>query len=168
MVTSNQMIIRKKRMPEKKYNKVAVGGTFDKFHEGHRLLIKKAFQVGKNVLIGVTSDEFGGLKGEIEPCDVRMFNLNKMLKDRSNYHLARLEEHYGPTVDDESIDAIVVSPETEPTALKINQIRQKKEMKPLDIITIAMVMAQDGKPISSTRIRRGEIDSLGKLIPKQK
>ena len=63
-------------MSTKKYGKVAVGGTFDKFHEGHRLLIEKAFQIGENVLIGVTSDEFGGLKGEIEPCDVRMSNLN--------------------------------------------------------------------------------------------
>lgn len=151
-------------MSTKKYSKVAVGGTFDKFHEGHRLLIEKAFQIGDNVLIGVTSNEFGGLKGEIEPCDVRMSNLNLLLKDRTNYLLARLEEHYGPTVDDESIDAIVVSQETEPIALRINQIRQEKGMKPLDIITMGMVLAQDGKPISSTRIRRGEIDSLGKII----
>jgi len=151
-------------MSTKKYGKVAVGGTFDKFHEGHRLLIEKAFQIGENVLIGVTSDEFGGLKGEIEPCDVRMSNLNLLLKDRSNYYLARLEEHYGPTVDDPTIDAIVVSPETEPTAQKINQIRQKKGMNSLEIITIGMVLAQDGKPISSSRIRRGEIDSNGKII----
>jgi len=38
-------------MSTKKYGKVAVGGTFDKFHEGHRLLIEKAFQIGENVLI---------------------------------------------------------------------------------------------------------------------
>lgn len=151
-------------MTPKKYNKVAVGGTFDKFHEGHRLLIETAFHIGDNVLIGVTSDEFGGMKGEIEPCDVRMSNLNSLIKNRSNYLLARLEEHYGPTVDDDSIDAIVVSPETEPTARKINQIRRKKGMKSLDIVTISMVLAQDGKPISSTRIRRGEIDPHGKVI----
>lgn len=151
-------------MSTRKYRKVAVGGTFDKFHEGHRLLIETAFQIGDEILIGVTSDEFGGLKGEIEPCDVRMSNLNSLLKNRSNYIIARLEEHYGPTVDEDSIDAIVVSSETEATARKINQIRQEKGMKPLDIITISMVLAQDGKPISSTRIRRGEIDSHGKVI----
>ncbi len=151
-------------MSTKKYSKVAVGGTFDKFHEGHKLLLEKAFQIGEKVLIGVTSDEFGGMKGEIEPCSVRMSNLNSLIKDKQNYLLARLEEHYGPTVDDESIDAIVVSPETEPTALKINQIRLEKGMKPLDIITIGMVLAQDGKPISSTRIRKGEIDSHGLII----
>ena len=148
----------------KKYNKVAVGGTFDKFHQGHRLLIKKAFQIGDHVLIGVTSDEFGGIKGEIEPCNVRMSNLNLVLKNRSNYILSRLEEPYGITIDDESIDAIVVSPETEPTAFKINHIRREKGMKPLDIITISMVLADDGKPISSTRIRRGEINKVGTLI----
>jgi len=151
-------------MTVKKYGKVAVGGTFDKFHEGHRLLVEKAFQIGEKVLIGVTSDEFGGMKGEIEPCNVRMSNLNILLKEHSDYHLARLEEPYGPTIDDETIDAIVVSPETEHTALKINEIRHEKGMKPLDIVTISMVLAQDGKPISSTRIRKGEIDPAGKLI----
>jgi pantetheine-phosphate adenylyltransferase len=151
-------------MIHKKYKKVAVGGTFDKFHQGHRLLIKKAFQVGDQVLIGVTSDKFGGIKGEIEPCNVRMSNLNSLLEEQSNYIISRLDDPYGVTVDDETIDAIVVSPETEPTAFKINQIRGEKGMKPLDIITISMVLAEDGKPISSTRIRRGEIDPKGTVI----
>ena len=151
-------------MKERKYHKVAVGGTFDQFHQGHRILLEKAFQVGEKVLIGVTSDEFGGDKGEIEPCNVRMSNLNTLLKGKSNYLLARLEDHYGPTVEDESIDALVVSQETEPTAQEINLIRRKKGLKPLDIITIVMVLAEDGKPISSTRIRRGEIDKKGTII----
>lgn len=151
-------------MVEKKYHKVAVGGTFDKFHQGHRILLEKAFQLGEEVLIGVTSDEFGGKKGKIEPCEIRMANLNTLLQGRTNYYLSRLEEHYGPTVDDELIDAIVVSPETELTAFEINKIRLKKGMKPLDIVTIDMVLAQDGKPISSTRIRKGEIDPSGTII----
>jgi pantetheine-phosphate adenylyltransferase len=153
-------------MIHKKYKKVAVGGTFDKFHQGHRLLIKKAFQVGDQVLIGVTSDKFGGIKGEIEPCNVRMSNLNSLLEEQSNYIISRLDDPYGVTIDDETIDAIVVSPETEPTAFKINQLRGEKGMKPLDIITISMVLAEDGKPISSTRIRRGEIDKVGTIIKK--
>jgi pantetheine-phosphate adenylyltransferase len=150
-------------MGDKRYRKVAVGGTFDKFHQGHRMLLEKAFQVGEQVLIGVTSDQFGGQKGEIEPCNVRMTNLNDLLEGHHNYVIARLEEHYGPTVDDESMDAIVVSPETEPIAREINKIRQKKGMKPLDIVQIGMVLAADGKPISSTRIRKGEINPDGSL-----
>jgi pantetheine-phosphate adenylyltransferase len=153
-------------MKEKKYHKVAVGGTFDQFHRGHRILLEKAFQIGEKVIIGVTSDEFGGEKGEIEPCNVRMSNLNTLLEGKSNYLLARLEEHYGPTVEDESIDALVVSQETEPTAQEINHIRRLKGLKPLEIITIDMVLADDGNPISSTRIRRGEIDKKGTIIIK--
>jgi pantetheine-phosphate adenylyltransferase len=151
-------------MKEKKYHKVAVGGTFDQFHQGHRILLEKAFQIGEKVLIGVTSDEFGGEKGEIEPCNIRMSNLNSLLNGKSNYILARLEEHYGPTVEDESIDALVVSQETEPIAIEINNIRRENGLKPLDIITIDMILAEDGKPISSTRIRRGEIDKKGTVI----
>ena len=33
----------------KQYKKVAVGGTFDKFHYGHRKLIGKAFEIGDEV-----------------------------------------------------------------------------------------------------------------------
>lgn len=150
-------------MGDKRYRKVAVGGTFDKFHQGHRMLLEKAFQVGEQVLIGVTSDEFGGQKGEIEPCNVRMANLNALLHGHRNYIIARLEEHYGPTVEDATMDAIVVSPETEATAWEINKIRQEKGMKPLDIVKIGMVLAQDGKPISSTRIRKGEINPDGSI-----
>lgn len=152
-------------MNGKKYRKVAVGGTFDKFHEGHRRLLDKAFQLGQKVLIGVTSDEFARSKGTTEPCNIRMSNLKKLLDNQDGeYFIARLDEPYGPTVYDENIEAIVVSEETEPVALKINQIRKDKGMKSLDIITISMVLAEDGEPISSTRIRKGEIDVKGMVL----
>lgn len=148
-----------------KYNKVAVGGTFDHFHKGHEELLDKAFSIGHNILIGVTSDEFGEAKGNIDPCSKRMSKLENFLKKyKSDYIVKRLEEPYGPTIHDPEIDAIVVSKETEPTADKINEIRIKKGMKPLKIFTISWVLADDGKPVSSSRIRRGEIDREGKVI----
>jgi pantetheine-phosphate adenylyltransferase len=154
-------------MKANQYRKVAVGGTFDKFHEGHRMLLEKAFYIGEIVVIGVTSDEFGSKKGKIEPCSIRMSNLASLLKNKSNYTLARLEDPYGTTLDDAKLEAIVVSPETAPTAHKINKIRRERGLNPLDIVTISMVMAQDGEPISSTRIRMGEINTHGDLIKKR-
>jgi pantetheine-phosphate adenylyltransferase len=152
-------------MKEKSYNKVAVGGTFDKFHYGHRRLIDIAFEIGRYVVIGVTSNEFGGVKGRIEPCNVRMSNLRKLLeKKQQNYDIQELNDSYGTTITDETIDAIVVSEETEPTAFEINKIRKQNGMEPLYIVTIGMVLADDGIPISSTRIRRGEIDKMGTII----
>ncbi len=152
-------------MTEKPYKKVAVGGTFDKFHYGHRRLIDIAFEIGTYVVIGVTSNEFGGVKGKIEPCNIRMSNLRSLLeKKHQNYDIQELHEPYGTTISDESIDAIVVSEETEPTAFKINKIRKERGMEPMYIVTIGMVLADDGIPISSTRIRKGEIDKKGTII----
>ena len=54
-------------MSNKKYRKIAVGGTFDRFHEGHLKLLSKAFQLSQLVLIGVTSDEFAQSKARLNP-----------------------------------------------------------------------------------------------------
>jgi pantetheine-phosphate adenylyltransferase len=148
-----------------KYKKVAVGGTFDKFHEGHKKLLETAFSLGEKVEIGVTSDAFGGLKGDIDPCQKRMSNLKSFISNQdTKFNLMRLEDPYGTTILEEDFEAIVVSEETEPTAIEINKIRKNKSMLPLDIIVVSFVLADDGTPISSTRIRNGEIDKKGQLL----
>ena len=151
-------------MNSKKYNKVAVGGTFDKFHDGHKKLLSTAFEIANNVEIGVTSDAFGGLKGDIDSCKVRMKNLKSFFKDYSNFIIVPLDDPYGTTIYDSDFDAIVVSEETEPTAVEINEIRISKGMNPIDIVVVSFVLAYDGTPISSTRIRRGEINKNGDVV----
>lgn len=151
-------------MNSKKYNKVAVGGTFDKFHDGHKKLLSTAFEIANEVEIGVTSDAFGGLKGDIDSCEERMRNLKSYFSNQDNFIIVPLDDAYGTTVYDEDFDAIVVSEETEPTAMEINKVRISKNMKPLDIVVVSFVLAYDGTPISSTRIRRGEINKNGEVI----
>jgi pantetheine-phosphate adenylyltransferase len=143
---------------------VAVGGTFDKFHDGHKKLLSTAFEIGDKIEIGVTSDAFGGLKGDIDSCKVRMDNLKSFFSDKSNFIIVPLEDPYGTTIYDKDFEAIVVTEETEPTALEINKIRSSKGMKPLDIVVVSFVLAYDGTPISSTRIRSGEINQSGNFI----
>ena len=151
-------------MNSRKYNKVAVGGTFDKFHDGHKKLLATAFEIGNKIEIGVTSDAFGGLKGDIDSCELRMNNLKSFFSDKSNFIVIPLNDPYGTTIYDEDFDAIVVSEDTEPTAIQINDIRVSKDMKPLDIVVVSFVLAYDGNPISSTRIRSGEINQNGNFI----
>ncbi len=152
-------------MSNKRYGKIAVGGTFDKFHIGHQRLLAKAFELSDEVLVGVTSDEFARSKGKIEPCNQRMSNLRSTLeKFHGHYSLSRLDDPFGPAIVNDDLEALVVSEETEPTARIINDIRKQKGMKPLDIIIISMVLAEDGKPVSSTRIRKGEIDIKGTIL----
>lgn len=151
-------------MNTKKYKKVAVGGTFDKFHDGHKKLLETAFEIGNEIEIGVTSNEFGGRKGDIDSCKERMANLKSFFNDKSNFSVTPLNDSYGTTVFDEEFDAIVVSEETKPTAIEINEIRKNKGMLPLDIIVVHFVLAEDGVPISSTRIRCGEINKKGNIL----
>lgn len=155
-------------MSNKKYTKVAVGGTFDKFHDGHKKLLTTAFELGEQIEIGVTSDAFGGLKGDIDSCKERMGNLKLFFNDKSNFRVVPLEDPFGTTIFEEDFDAIVVSEETEPNAVKINEIRVSKGMNPLDIVVVSFVLAEDGNPISSTRIRRGEINRNGFIINNRK
>jgi pantetheine-phosphate adenylyltransferase len=153
-------------MNSKRYKKVAVGGTFDKFHDGHKKLLSTAFEIGDAVEIGVTSDAFGGLKGNIDSCKERMGNLKSFFSDKTNFVVIPLNDPYGTTIYDEEFEAIVVSEETEPTAVEINEIRVSKGMKPIDIVVVSFVLAYDGNPISSTRIRSGEINQNGNFIKK--
>ena len=150
----------------KKYKKIAVGGTFDKFHRGHEKLLSTAFEMGEEVLIGVTSDNFASNKNhEIELYSIRVNRIHNFVRKYNiPYVIKEIFYAYGTADKDSALDAIVVSKETEKTALKINEKRCQNNFKLLDIIVIEWVLASDGIPISSTRIRKGEIDTVGKTL----
>jgi pantetheine-phosphate adenylyltransferase len=153
-----------------KFRKVAVGGTFDEFHRGHKVLLIKAFEIGEHVLIGLCTDEFVKkmLKPHVTaPYQERLNELQAFLKklDLSDKaEIIPLNDPYGNTLTDRCIEALVVSEETEKIAIKINQKRREAQLPPLTIVTIRMVPAENFKPISTTRIRQGEIDREGHLL----
>lgn len=149
-------------------SKVAVGGTFQYLHDGHAKLIEKAFEIAENgkVYIGLTSDEMLQKSHGIENYESRRAKLLQYLKEmrfpEDRYEVTRLNDPCGPSLE-EDFDYIIVSPETYPVALKINRIRENKGRKPLEIVYVEYVMAEDGIPISSTRIAKGEIDRHGRM-----
>ena len=149
---------------------MAVGGTFDLFHRGHRVLLMKAFKVGNRVLIGLCSDDFVEKMSKphrIVPYAKRLEDLEKLLKKNGVLERAEitpLDDAYGITLSERRIDAIVVSEETEPRAREINEKRKSLGMSPLPIITVNMVLSEDHYPISSTRIWFEEIDREGHLL----
>jgi cytidyltransferase-like protein len=156
-----------------KFRKVAVGGTFDEFHRGHRILLLKAFETGNRVLIGLCSDEFARYLGKPHKTasyDERLKELENFLNNLGVAERAEvipLNDAFGPTVTDKCIEAVVVSEETKPNANKINEQRVKNGIAPLSIIAINMVPSEDRAPISTTRIRKGEIDREGRLTRKR-
>jgi pantetheine-phosphate adenylyltransferase len=62
------------------------------------------------------------------------------------------------------LEALVVSKETQKIADKINEQRQKLGFQLLEIVAVNMVPAENNDPISTTRIRSGEIDRNGHLL----
>lgn len=152
-----------------KFRKVAVGGTFDELHRGHKVLLLKAFEVGERILIGLCSDRFVERLGKPHTTasyDERLKELQTFLnslgvKDRPE--IIPLDDPFGPTITDKCIEAVIVSEETKTNANKINDLRKRNGLKPLEIISINMVPSEDCSPISTTRIRKGEIDHEGRL-----
>ncbi len=63
----------------------------------------------------------------------------------------------------DGFDSIAVTKDNKHTALEINQIRQERGLDPLYIVEIDLVIAADRGIISSTRIRKGDIDAKGQL-----
>ena len=150
----------------KKYTKVCLGGTFDRIHIGHEKLLKIAFEVGEEVIIGLTSDtkaKRGRVNEKLSSFKNRYTNLGNFLSKQfdNNFSIVELNDDWGPGALDEDLDAIIVSEETEKVASELNKKRALKGLNPLDIVTVSLILDKKGEKISSTRIRNSEIDREG-------
>ena len=151
-----------------KYKTVAMGGTFDHIHRGHLALLTKSFESGDTVVIGVTSDAFALREGKRpdQNYEARVRALEALIHARfsgKRYLIAKLEDNFGPGIASPEVQAIVVSKETAKKVPIANAARAARGFPPLEVVTIDYVLAEDQKPISSTRIRNGEIDTEGRL-----
>jgi len=151
---------------------VCVGGTFHPLHKGHKALLRKAFEVaGPNgsVFIGLTSPAMIRKKGNITSFRKRKQSIMQFLSEEHVLQQATIQplvNEFGPSLEGD-FNAIVVSPETEPTAHEINRKRVHLGKTPLQIIVIPYVLSEDGTPISSSRIRRKEIDENGSMVKQE-
>ncbi len=146
--------------------KVGVGGTFNVLHRGHRALLDKAFEVGDEVVIGITSDDFTSKnKARQVPLQERIQALGSYLSQKGKaYSINVIESSQARLLSDDSIEALVASPETYIEAERLAKMRLEKGMKPLQIIRIGYILADDCTPISASRVLAGEIDESGKML----
>lgn len=148
-----------------RFEHVCMGGTFDPLHRGHRALIFRALTIGENVFIGVTSGELSRRNRErqVPPAEERIEAVQRLLKEtgvEGRAEVAPIEDAYGRALEPR-FEAIVVSPETRPTADRINQERAQAGHDPLAIEVVPFVLGLDGLPVNGTRVSRGEIDPDG-------
>ncbi|ALI37191.1 Glycerol-3-phosphate cytidylyltransferase [Candidatus Nitrosocosmicus oleophilus] len=158
----------------KKYECVAMGGTFDILHIGHIELLKKSFEIGKFVIIGLSSDNLVKerlMKKINNSYEVRKQNLVKIIEMEvgSNfYEITKLEDVFGPLMFSEKVDCMVASTETSYKGKHVNEVRTRMGLPVIDIVSVELKLAQDGLPISSSRIRANEIDQMGNTIKNKK
>ena len=151
-----------------RYKKIIIGGTFDRFHIGHECFLNKAFSLGDEILIGLTTNVL--LKrivtsNSVWPYEKRKKKIENFVKKYGKkFEIFPIDDPFGPSVDIEDLDAIIATKETEHNCWKINEIRKKKEFKSLKIILIPYVYSEDCRIMSSTRIRKGEINREGKVL----
>ena len=152
----------------KSFDLVAMGGTFDIIHGGHMALLNKAFSISTKVIIGVTSDQLAVKKGKNPENDYskRISLLKSTIGENfpdSVYEISKLENEFGPAVLEESVKALIVSEETSDRGILLNKLRAERNLSPVKIVVVPIVLAKDGKAISTTRIKNSEIDSHGNL-----
>jgi pantetheine-phosphate adenylyltransferase len=150
------------------YRKIILGGTFDRLHAGHGAFLDTAFKSAEKVIIGLTTPSV--LKkivrqNSIWPYEERKKAVEDFAKKYGkDFEIIPIDDIFGPSTEMGDLDAILATYETRHTCERINQIRKRKRLKPLEIVNVPYVYSEDCRIISSSRIRNNEIDRKGQVL----
>ncbi|HUQ85876.1 MAG TPA: pantetheine-phosphate adenylyltransferase [Candidatus Limnocylindrales bacterium] len=150
-----------------KFQHSVVGGTFDRFHVGHKKLFTEAFKLSDEVIIGISTSKLYSNKPYshiVEDYQARKTLVENYLKkydlsERSS--IVPIDDIYGNTLSNVNIEAIFVTDDTISAAQAINAKRLSSGFAALKIEKVEFVLADDLEKVSSERIRKGEIDRDG-------
>ncbi|KAJ1328616.1 hypothetical protein BSLG_010348 [Batrachochytrium salamandrivorans] len=162
--------LEKHTMSQSQLGHVAVGGTFDHLHAGHRILLTcTAWLTRSRIVCGVMDPDSARLEKKtgyqvMESTQTRIDNVKNFL------HLIRrdvvsdvvaIQDDYGPTRSDALLEAIVGSGETLRGCNMVNQVRSEGNLNALQIFIIDVISPTAGiitmqdfqSKISSTYLR---------------
>jgi pantetheine-phosphate adenylyltransferase len=149
----------------KLYPLVALGGTFDRLHDGHKHFLTTAFNQAEALVVGVTIASMNSNKlfaKLIETYEVRAKNLEIFLRTFNKpFRLVPLADRYGETLSNAEIDALAVTTLTKSGATQVNLQRASAGLKPLPILEATMLTNKHGDYICSSLIRAGAINRSG-------
>eukprot|EP00754_Rhynchopus_humris_P015820 Rhum_TRINITY_DN14478_c0_g1::Rhum_TRINITY_DN14478_c0_g1_i3::g.90298::m.90298/K02318/COASY; phosphopantetheine adenylyltransferase / dephospho-CoA kinase len=162
---------------EKRYSHVCMGGTFDRLHNGQKLLLSAAasrMKPGGRLFCGIAGDALfkeKALRELIQPYGRRervVRHFLSSIRPDVVYELSELTDGYGPSINDAAIQAIVVTEETVAGGAKCNKKRAEKGMSAMDVVVVGLISGggrlQFDQPheekLSSTGQRQANIGSL--------
>jgi len=138
----------------KLYNHVVLGGTFDRLHQGHKILLSAALlRCDTRVTVGVTSPcllKKKLLPELIQPVEQRVESVKNFISEvrpELEQNVTVITDPFGPAIVLPEIQCIVASQETEAGCISINDKRREADLKELDIHLIDL--AQDNYKQSS-------------------
>lgn len=145
------------------------GGTFDRLHNGHRILLGASVAVcSSSLTVGITSDLMienskKTLKELVQRYEERMKSVDRFLRRCQpdvERKLPAIDDPFGPSIVDEALECIIVSEETLSGGKAVNEKREAKGLSVLKILTVDCwdkSVDQSGSvenKISSTQLRK--------------
>ncbi|KAF5290520.1 hypothetical protein FQA39_LY03624 [Lamprigera yunnana] len=158
---------------ERVYKHAVLGGTFDRLHIAHKILLSEAalrssckLTVGvtdKNMLYGKTLWEL------VEPLQNRLKGVENFIKDvcpELETNIVPIQDLYGPTQHDPTMELLILSAETTRGGQKINEVREIKGLPKLDIFQVDLIEEPHRNPVEETKISSStnRIRLLGTLL----
>ncbi|KAI0672950.1 Nucleotidylyl transferase [Trametes maxima] len=132
------------------YPVVALGGTFDHLHAGHKILLSMGAWIARDKLIvGITDDVLlkkKEYKEVLEPLDTRTARTRAFLelfRPGIDHDIVPIVDVYGPTGWDPNIQALVVSKETLSGASSIAKHREAQALPALRTFVIDVISATE-------------------------
>ncbi|XP_052895134.1 bifunctional coenzyme A synthase [Anopheles moucheti] len=128
------------------YRNVVLGGTFDRIHAGHKVLLTQSVLLAtERVVVGVTDGAMiksKKLHELILPAAQRIKYVKEFLEDIDpflSYEVVPILDPFGPTATDPNLDLIVVSTETARGGAKVNELRETNGLNQLEVYTIELL-----------------------------
>lgn len=147
---------------DRSFEHVVIGGTFDRLHAGHKILLVEAvLRAEKSLTIGVTENEMLAskkLRELILPTSERIGLLENFLKDCDPtlaYKLEPIVDPFGPSIVDPQLELIVGSEETARGCEKVNEKRLEKGLKGLAIIIVGV----EDDPVKENELEEAKVSS---------
>ncbi|XP_021537358.1 bifunctional coenzyme A synthase isoform X1 [Neomonachus schauinslandi] len=165
-------VTRSPKQPVRGYHRGAVGGTFDRLHNAHKVLLSVACILAQEQLVvGVADKDL--LKSKLlpellQPYAERVEHLSEFLVDIKpslTFDIIPLLDPYGPAGSNPSLEFLVVSEETCRGGMAVNRFRLENDLEELALYQIQLLKDQNHKDneedkVSSSSFRQRMLGNL--------